>query len=270
MNQTNLGASGKHRKSSVVIFLLGVVLVFLVILSLAVSILLLMFPTKEIEVSGDSRYSYSEIIDATGIKIGSRLYFINESKAEKAILEKMPYLENANVNSYFPDRVKIEIKEFDEIYVLKHERGYCYVNGSFEILEIVETLPAYSDFLGVFVKLENAISGEIGDTYYGVGLDARKEAWLSTSSNDYTVFAIGQNLGNESNAAAWANAPFRVTRDGSLYSTQGKIADWNIGEGKLYSYHKDTNNNEFTTILRFWQTAEPYKEHFFAAAVQKN
>lgn len=175
MNQTNLGASGKHRKSSVVIFLLGVVLVFLVILSLSVSILLLIFPTKEIEVSGDSRYSYSEIIDATGIKIGSRLYFINESKAEKAILEKMPYLENANVNSYFPDRVKIEIKEFDEIYVLKHERGYCYVNGSFEILEIVETLPAYSDFLGVFVKLENAISGEIGDTYYGEDMQRAKE-----------------------------------------------------------------------------------------------
>lgn len=167
MDQINFGASGKHRKSSVIIFLLGIVLIFLVILSLTVSLVLLIFPTKEIEVSGDSRYSYSEIIEASGVKIGSRLYFINGDRAEKVILEKMPYLENAKVNSYFPDRVKIEIKEFEDIYILKHESGFCYVNGDFEILEVASTLPDYENFSGIFIKLENAIGGEIGDTYNG-------------------------------------------------------------------------------------------------------
>ena len=167
MNEKNVSQRAQHRRSSEIIFLLGVIFVFLIILSLIISIILLLFPVKEIEVSGDSRYSYSEIIGASGVKINSRLYFINEDGAERAILESMPYLEDVSVNSYFPDRVKIEISEFKDIYILKHENGYCYVNGDFEILEVASSISDYDSFSGIFIKLENAISGNVGDRYEG-------------------------------------------------------------------------------------------------------
>ncbi len=157
----------EHRKESKIIFVVGAILVFLLALSAVVSLILLMFPVVEIEVTGDSRYSYAEIIEATGIKKGARLYFVNEGKAESKALEKLSYLESVEVNSYFPNRVKIEIKEFDDIYLLYHERGYCYVNGDFEILEIIDSPSSFEEFGAIFVKLENEISGEVGNTYEG-------------------------------------------------------------------------------------------------------
>ena len=155
----------EHRRGSKIIFIFLVVVAFLLALSLATSIALLMFPVREIEVEGDSIYAYSDIIDVSGIKIGARLYYVNGNKAENRILSNMPYLESVDVNSYFPNKVKINIKQFDTIYLIRHERGFCYVNDEYEILEIVEKAPSFEDFSGICIKLEKAISGEIGDVY---------------------------------------------------------------------------------------------------------
>ena len=46
-----------HKRASKVIFIVSVFLVLLVALSIVTSILLLLFPVGEIEVSGNSRYS---------------------------------------------------------------------------------------------------------------------------------------------------------------------------------------------------------------------
>lgn len=163
----NIQNTASHRKSSKIIFMLGVIGVFVLALSIVISIVLLLFPVNDFEVTGDSRYDYAQIIEASGIKKGARLYYVNEEKAERKILSQMPYLESVKVTSYFPNRVKIEIKEFEDIYLVKHELGFCYVNGDFEILEIVEGAPSYEKFTGIFVKLEGVLTGEIGAKYSG-------------------------------------------------------------------------------------------------------
>ncbi|MBO5716266.1 MAG: FtsQ-type POTRA domain-containing protein [Clostridia bacterium] len=155
----------EHRRGSKIIFITLVIVAFLLALGLVTSLVLLLFPVREIEVEGDSRYAYSEIIDISKIKTGDRLYFVNENKAEKRILSSLPYLESVEVNSYFPNKVRITIKQFDTIYLVRHERGFCYVNDKYEILEIVEAAPNFEDFSGICIKLEKAISGEIGDVY---------------------------------------------------------------------------------------------------------
>lgn len=154
-----------HKKASKVIFAFVVILAVAVVLSLITSIILLFFPVAEIEVVGDSRYNYSEIIEASGIKKGARLYYLNEKKAENTILSSLPYLKSVKINSYFPNRVKIEIEEFEDIYLLPHTNGFCYVNGDFEILEIVEQAPEYEKFSGIFIKVEKSAAGNIGDIY---------------------------------------------------------------------------------------------------------
>ncbi len=156
---------GEHKKASKVIFVLGVILTVAIVFSLITSLILLFFPVGEIEVVGDSRYNYSEIIDASGITKGKRLYYLNESKAENAILNALPYLKSVTVKSYFPNRVKIEIEEYKEIYILPHTNGFCYVNSDFEILEIVDEVTDYERFSGVFIKLEKSAEGEIGAIY---------------------------------------------------------------------------------------------------------
>ena len=133
----------QHRKESKIILAVSGVLVFVIAISTFIALILLLFSVDEIEVVGDSRYAYSEIIEASGVKYGARLYYVNEDKAERKILEKLTYLEDVKVNSYFPNRVKIEITEFENIYLVDHERGYCYVNDEFEILEIIESPISY-------------------------------------------------------------------------------------------------------------------------------
>lgn len=161
------GIRREHRRESKIIFFAGLVGAFLLAVTLVSAFVLLLFSVKQIEVVGDSRYSYSEVIEASGIKRGARLYYLNESKAEKKILMSMPYLESVTVDSYFPNRVKIEIKEFEDIYLIKHKDGFCYVNGEFEILEIIPQAPSFEEFSGIFIKLENSAEGEVGTSYVG-------------------------------------------------------------------------------------------------------
>lgn len=152
----------KHKKASKVILVLAILLVVALALALVTSIILLFFSVSEIEVAGDSRYTYAEIIEASGIEKGARLYYLNEEKAENAILSAFPYLKSVKVYSYFPNRVKIEIEEFESIYLVSHADGFCYVNDNFEILEIISQAPDYDRFTGIFIKLEEALEGEIG------------------------------------------------------------------------------------------------------------
>ena len=154
--------SKEHKRASKVIFALGIILAVVLVFSLITSIVLLLFPVTEIEVVGDSRYDYSKVIEASGIEDGDRLYYLNKDKAEKAILSALPYIKDVKINSYFPNRVKIEIEEFEDVYLVAHTSGFCYVNGEFEILEVVENAPTYERFSGVFIKLESPLDGAVG------------------------------------------------------------------------------------------------------------
>ena len=152
----------KHKRASKVIFALAVIVSIALVLAIICAVVLLFFPVTEIEVVGDSRYTYAEIIEASGIKEGNKLYYLDEEKSENAILSAFPYLASVEIHSYFPNRVKIEIEEFDDIYLVGHANGFCYVNSDFEILEIVQEAPSYERFSGVFIKLEKNVEGEIG------------------------------------------------------------------------------------------------------------
>lgn len=185
LNKTNENVV-EHKRASRVIFILGIVLAVAVVFSLISAIVLLLFPVTEIEVSGDSRYNYAEIIEASGITEGKRLYYLNEEKAEKAILSAKPYLKSVKINSYFPNRVKIEIEEFEDIYLVPHTSGYCYVNGDFEILEIVDSAPEYERFSGIYIKLEKYAEGNIGDTFEGE--DTKRASQLIDFTKEYGFY----------------------------------------------------------------------------------
>ena len=155
----------QHKRASKVIFILGIIIAAVLILALVTSIILLFFPVSEIEVVGDSRYNYSDIIESSEIENGDRLYFLDKEEAQEKILNSHPYLKSVTINSYFPNRVKIEIEEFEDIYLVPHTDGYCYVNSNFEILEIISEAPEYERFSGIFIKLEKCAEGNIGDIY---------------------------------------------------------------------------------------------------------
>ncbi len=176
-----------HSLASKLIFALALILAAAIVLGLITSIILLFFPVREIEVVGDSRYNYAQIIEASGIKKGARLYFVNEGKAEKRLLSAFSYLASVKVHTYFPNRVKIEIEEFEDIYLIPHANGFCYVNGDFEILEIIEQAPQYEKFSGIFIKLPASAEGSVGDLCQNE--DTQRASELIESIKEYGFYS---------------------------------------------------------------------------------
>ncbi len=89
-----------------------VLILLCVIVALCVfRLLLLLFPVKEFEIEGDTKYDLNEIVNAAGIRTGDRLYGINKSKVEKKILEKCPYIESVKIKRKFPNTVCFVIQE---------------------------------------------------------------------------------------------------------------------------------------------------------------
>ena len=125
-----------------------------------------------------------------------------------------------------------------KVYKNEDGEGILYLHGSG-----VFTGGIYADYgnVGAWnLTREGVLSTRslIDGIWYGAGLDVRNEAWTD-ENNDYTVFAIGENFGLNDNPYLWSQAPFRVTRDGSLYATKGQIghmfiddmvsrASWNL------------------------------------------
>lgn len=78
---------------------------------LVLGLVLLFFPVKEFEIEGDTKYDINELIDASGIRTGDRLYWLSASSAEKRIMEKCPYIESVEVKRVFPNKICFEVVE---------------------------------------------------------------------------------------------------------------------------------------------------------------
>ena len=95
-----------------------------------VALLSLLFPVKKFEIKGDTHYEQEELIDASGIRLGDRLYWLNAKKAEDALLEGCPYLKNVDIKRKFPNKICFEVEESvpgwyiqvgEELYALDYD-----------------------------------------------------------------------------------------------------------------------------------------------------
>lgn len=74
-------------------------------------LLLLLFPVREFEVEGSTRYDINELIDASGIRTGDRLYGLSRKKAEEGLLEGCPYIREVKIKRVFPNKICFVIEE---------------------------------------------------------------------------------------------------------------------------------------------------------------
>lgn len=262
--EKNTEVKNEHRRASRIIFIVGIILVAAIVFALVTSIILLLFPVNEIEVVGDSRYNYSEIIEESGIKKGARLYYLNKDKVENAILSAFPYLKSVEINAYFPNRIKIEIEEFEDIYLLPHTEGFCYVNSNFEILEIVKEAPSYEMFSGIFIKLENSAEGDIGSIYKSEDVERASSLIEIIKANGFyddlnivdvrnkynNSFVVGKKykfvLGAMTDVNEKMSYVFKVRLDDSFDKEKNAIIDVTDGKKVILRYVNDENiSDEF-------------------------
>lgn len=136
--------------------IIAVVLIVGVVLSLTV-----LFKTQAYEVTGVTRYSEEEIIDACGISKGENIFLAPKSAAEKRLKKQFPYVEEANVSFKIPDTIRIAIEEAAEGYLMKLSGSdYLVISTKGRILNQVTDTSAYD--LPIFIG-PTLTSGAIGD-----------------------------------------------------------------------------------------------------------
>jgi len=66
---------------------------------------------KRFELEGMSRYAEIDVVEASGLKLGDRLYTLDFDRVEEKILEECPYLESVKISARFPHTVRFSVEE---------------------------------------------------------------------------------------------------------------------------------------------------------------
>ncbi len=113
--------------------------VFLIIVAAAVLIsLTVMFKTTDIVVEGENiPYSDEEIINTSGLKYSENIFMSKRKAAVKKIVEKYPYIENAEVTFRIPGTQIITVETAVASYQIASSDGFVIVSSKGRILEIV-------------------------------------------------------------------------------------------------------------------------------------
>ena len=84
---------------------------FLIVFTAVLAGCVVFFRVNQITVTGNSRYSVQEIIEASGVEVGDNLFLVNRPQTAQRILGTLPYVENAVPVHRLPDTVELNITE---------------------------------------------------------------------------------------------------------------------------------------------------------------
>lgn len=93
------------------------------------------FRVSRYEISGASRYSENEIIDASGVKEGSNLIFMNRAAIENRIKDKLVYVGMVTVTRKLPNTVVIQVHESGTVACVETEGGIWLIDNYCRLLE---------------------------------------------------------------------------------------------------------------------------------------
>lgn len=97
------------------------------------------FRVNHIEVTGMSRYSRQEVLDASGVELGRNLYFINKFEVKKALFTALPYVEEIRINRRLPDTLCIEVRECAAEAAVADGGGFWLLSANGKLLERTDT-----------------------------------------------------------------------------------------------------------------------------------
>lgn len=111
--------------------LLSVLLIFSAILLGC----LVFFRVDTVLVTGNSRYSEAEIIQAAGVQQGDNLYGLNKNRIVDQILTQLPYIDEIAISRRPPDTLVIDIRESSIMAVIRSGGEYCLLDARCKVLE---------------------------------------------------------------------------------------------------------------------------------------
>ena len=73
------------------------------------------FQVETVVVSGNSRYTQEEVIQATGIQTGENLFGMNKYQVARQVLQALPYVEQVMIRRTLPSTIVITLTEWDAV-----------------------------------------------------------------------------------------------------------------------------------------------------------
>ena len=112
---------------------------------------------REIDIQGNSRISYEEVLQLTNIQLGQSSIGLHLADIQR-VLEKQPWIQYVVVRRIFPDALHIEIQELEAFFwILKDSKMY-YADKKGNIIDSVDKSKFVS--LPILYK-ENDVSNEV-------------------------------------------------------------------------------------------------------------
>lgn len=97
--------------------------------------LTLFFRVDTITVTGEDRYSESDIIEATGLRAGDNLFLLNKYAIAEDLLKKLPYIAEVRINRILPDTLTIDVTESDAVLAVVQEGTAWLISPEGKIVE---------------------------------------------------------------------------------------------------------------------------------------
>ena len=85
-----------------------------------------------------SKYSYDDILSASGITVGSELYGIDVKQVKNNIKKRLTYVDNINIIRIPPSTVSIEIKTDRGMFGIKLGGDYYIISENFRVVEKID------------------------------------------------------------------------------------------------------------------------------------
>ena len=129
-----------------------------------VKVVLGFMPVKHFTVEGDTHYDVIEIINASGIRSGDKLYRINEKKAEEKLIKGCPYIKSVKIKQKFPNTVCFVVEEQEPGWYIQVGKDFYGLDYDMKVL--LETY-VEDDFIDrgltklVLPELKEVIVGEL-------------------------------------------------------------------------------------------------------------
>lgn len=108
---------------------------FLIILAALVVGSVVFFRADTILVSGNSRYSAEEIIQAAGVEYNENLFRVNRRLTLRRILDALPYVRDVSIQRALPDTLILSVTETTAVAQLAWEGGHFLLDARGKVLE---------------------------------------------------------------------------------------------------------------------------------------